>query len=144
MGEEDGLESEVLRGKNMDVTSMDALKKRIDVSAHLETPLVWGVTGVSYLKRCSHPGVTVEAGQASRDRRKRSGDEQRGKPGSCERLIVGCLLGTRNRNVVASLDVACASRNTVSLYKCRDRDLLVMRGACTCELFLGNPVRHGG
>lgn len=29
--EEDGLESEVLRGKNMDVASMDALKKRIEV-----------------------------------------------------------------------------------------------------------------
>lgn len=29
--EQDGLESEVLRGKNMDVASMDALKKRIEV-----------------------------------------------------------------------------------------------------------------
>ena len=29
--EEDGLESEVLRGKSMDVASMDALKKRIEV-----------------------------------------------------------------------------------------------------------------
>lgn len=29
--EEDGLESEVLRGKNMDVASMAALKKRIEV-----------------------------------------------------------------------------------------------------------------
>lgn len=29
--EEDGLQSEVLRGKNMNVSSMDALKKRIEV-----------------------------------------------------------------------------------------------------------------
>lgn len=29
--EQDGLQSEVLRGKNMDVASMDALKKRIEV-----------------------------------------------------------------------------------------------------------------
>lgn len=29
--EQDGLQGEVLRGKNMDVASMDALKKRIEV-----------------------------------------------------------------------------------------------------------------
>lgn len=38
--EEDGLESEVLRGKNMDVASMDALKKRIEVRIFCRSCLI--------------------------------------------------------------------------------------------------------
>lgn len=43
-GEEDGLRSEVLRGKGMDVGSMDALKKRIEVRVvmHAESTVCFG------------------------------------------------------------------------------------------------------
>lgn len=51
-GEEDGLRSEVLRDKSMDVGSMDALKKRIEVRVVIKDPRsTLAATRVEFFRR---------------------------------------------------------------------------------------------